>query len=621
MNVLIYLIVAVGAFILASRTYARYIAREIGEIPERPTPAVTINDGRDYVPTNRHVVFAHHFSSIAGAGPILGPTMAILYGFLPAWLWIVIGGIFIGAVHDFTVLFASLREGGKSMAEVARKSLGKTGFNLFITFTILMIVLVTSAFLSATAISLTSLWPLEKIGAVEGRTFLKTVVQNGVVMGRIGGIASTSVIVITLFSPLLGWLIYRRGINQIIAHTLAIAICVGSVLLGIQYPVSLSPSIWMVVISIYVTFAAGLPVWLVLQPRDYINAHILYFGIVVMIVSVLSAGFNGLTISAPAFNLVDGMQHLGLIWPMMFITIACGAISGFHSLVAGGTTCKQLAQETDARKVGFNAMLLESTLAVLVLIAVGVGLNFVDYKAIVWPVDPGVRSNPILGFSLAAGQLFNHGLRIPVALGTVFGILLVEGFVITTLDTAIRLNRYLFEELWSVVSKSVGIGIATFLVLMCTRIIIPISIFILIVEAFVCIAVFTFWPKIMKHYLFNSGLSVILMWVLAYSNAFSTLWPIFGAANQLLAALGLIAVSSWLLLKGRKYAFALYPAIFMIVTTLASLVILLRNYLRTQNWVLVATDILLFLMAIGVVGLAARTFFVPKQKVTIAETE
>ncbi|MCE5252186.1 carbon starvation protein A [bacterium] len=573
MNVLMFLLIAVIAFFLASRFYARYVARLIGEEPNHTTPAVTNNDGRDYVPTRSFVVFAHHFSSIAGAGPILGPTMAILYGFMPAWLWIVLGGIFIGAVHDFTVLFTSMREGGKSMAIVARRTLGKAGFDLFIAFTILLIVLVTSSFLSATAISLTSLWPLEKIGVTEGKTFLKTVIVDGVVMGRIGGIASMSVIIITMCSPLIGWLIYKKGIKTYLAHTLAITVCVVSVLVGIQYPVTLSPKVWMIIISIYVLFAAGWPVWMVLQPRDFINAHVLYFGIVLMVLSVLLSGFGGYTISTPYFNVADGVQHLGLLWPMMFITIACGAISGFHSLVAGGTTCKQLSNECAARHVGYNAMLLESALAVCVLIAIGVGLNFVDYKAIVWPSEPGVKSNPILGFSLAAGYLFNKGLGIPLALGTVFGILLVEGFVVTTLDTAIRLNRYLFEELWTILFKN------------------P--------------------PALVRSYWFNSGLSVVLMWVLAYSNAFSTLWPIFGAANQLLAALGLIAVSAWLLMKGRKYFFALVPAVFMVVTTLASLIILLRNYISKSNYILMVTDILLFILALAVVGLAIRTFLRP----------
>src|SRR5512139_2669203 len=215
MNVLVILAAAAAAFALASRFYSRYIARILGEDPAHPTPAITCCDGRDYVPTKPYVVFAHHFSAIAGAGPILGPTMAILYGFVPAWLWVVLGGIFIGAVHDYTTLFISMREGGKSMAEVARKTLGPTGFNLFIGFTIVMIVLVTSSFLSATSISLTSLWPLSKLGAVEGETFLKTMVRDGVVLGRIGGIASMSVIVITMSSPLLGWLLHRKNLKTV----------------------------------------------------------------------------------------------------------------------------------------------------------------------------------------------------------------------------------------------------------------------------------------------------------------------------------------------------------------------------------------------------------------------
>ena len=496
--------------------------------------------------------------------------MAILYGFVPAWLWVVLGGIFIGAVHDFTVLFACMREGGKSVAEVARKTLGPAGFNLFIIFTILMLVLVTSSFLTATAISLTSLWPLEKIGVREGETFLKTVAQDGVVMGRIGGIASMSVIVITLCSPVLGWLIYRKGIKTVFAYLLAAFICVVSVLLGIWFPVSLSPTAWMILLSVYVLFAAGLPVWFILQPRDFINVQILYGGIGLLMISVCSAGMSGVSLTLPNFNLAEGAKNLGLIWPMMFITIACGAISGFHALVSGGTTGKQLSSECDARKVGYNAMLLESLLSVLVLLALGIGLNFTDYKSIVWPTAPGIKSNPILGFSLAAGHLFNRGVGIPVALGTVFGILLVEGFVITTLDAAVRLNRYLFEELWSILFKN------------------P--------------------PRFLKHYWFNSCLAVFFMWILAYTNAFSALWPIFGAANQLLAALSLLVVSSWLMLRKRKYFFTVIPAIFMMATTIVSLIILLSNYIQKSNYILIVMDIFLLILSLGMVILSAKTF-------------
>ncbi len=570
MNVLVILGIAAVAFLLAGRFYARFIARQLGEDPNRPTPAVTFRDDRDFVPTKAPVVFAHHFSAIAGAGPILGPTMAILYGFVPAWLWVVLGGIFIGAVHDFTTLFVSIREGGRSIAEVARRTFGVRGFNLFISFTLVMVVLVTSSFLSATSISLTSIWPLAKIGVKEGETFLKTVFVDGIPMGKIGGIASMSVIVITLCSPILGWLIFKKGLKMAVAYVLAAAICVVSVLLGIAYPVSMAATTWMIIISIYVLLAAGAPVWMILQPRDFINVQILYGGIILMVVSLIRAGFSGLQVTAPSINLAEGVKNLGLVWPMMFCMIACGAISGFHALVAGGTTGKQLAKETHARKVGYNAMLLESLLAVCVLLAIGAALSFADYKSIVWPTDPGVKSNPILGFSLAAGHLFHRGLGIPPALGTVFGILLVEGFVVTTLDAAVRLNRYLFEELWGIIFNKV--------------------------------------PGFLRHSWVNSGLSVIIMWVLASSSAFNLLWPIFGTANQMLAAMSLLAVSAWLMLRKKRAWFTLIPAVFMMITTIASLVILFGKYLHKKNYILAAADVVLFSLAIGVVMLVGKSF-------------
>lgn len=571
MNVLAVLLIAIIFFFLASRYYSRYLAKNLGEDPNRPTPAVTCPDGRDFVPTRTSVVFAHHFSAIAGAGPILGPTMAILYGFVPAWMWIVLGGIFIGAVHDYTALFMSIREGGRSIAEIARKTLGRMGFNLFIGFTIVMITLVTSSFLNATAMSLTSLWPLSKIGVEEGKTFLKTVVVNGIVMGRIGGIASTSVIFITICSPFLGWLIVKRHLKTLYAYFLAAALAVVSFFIGIHYPVSLPATTWMIILSIYVFLAAGIPVWLILQPRDFINVQILYGGILLLIISVFSTGLSGLKVTIPSFNLSEGVAHLGLIWPMMFCTIACGAISGFHALVGGGTTCKQIAKESDARRIGYNAMLLESILALGVIIALGSAMNFGDYKSIVWPSDPATKSNPILGFSLAAGHLFNKALGINVALGAVFGILLVEGFVITTLDAAVRLNRYLFEELWAIV--------------------------------------FPRPPRLLRNYWFNSALAVFLMWVLAYSNAFSALWPIFGTANQLLAALTLMTASAWLLLRHKKNHFTLIPALFMLATTIASLIILLGNYRRAHNYTLMTADIILIILALGFIFLVIKTFF------------
>jgi carbon starvation protein len=569
MNVLVYFLLSLGAFGLGIRFYSEFVSKEIGVNPKIPTPAVQINDGKDYVPTKLHILFGHHFSSIAGAGPILGPTMGILYGFVPSWLWIVLGGIFIGAVHDFTSLFVSIREGGKSMAEVARKTLGNTGFVLFILFTIVMIVLVTSAFLSAVATALTSKWPILKLGLPLDQNLLRTeITKDGTVLGIIGGIASMSVVIITFCSPFLGYLIYRRKIKTYLAYSLAAAICIISIVVGVSHPITFSPEAWMIIVSIYVFFAAGIPVWMILQPRDFINVQILYLGILGLVFSLLLGGINGLSLKMPSFNLAEGVKNLGYVWPMLFITIACGAISGFHSLVTSGTDCKQVSKEEDVKRIGYNGMILESVLALSVLLAIGSVLIFSDYKSIVWP-EVG-RSNPILAFALAAGKLLHQSLGVPVALGCVFGILMVEGFVITTLDTAVRLNRYLFEEVWGLIFKKV--------------------------------------PSLFKVYWFNSGLAVVLMWVLAYFNTFASLWPIFGTANQLLAALALIAISTWLYLKGKRNWYTLLPAIFMIVTTTGALLILLfKNYLPKGNLTLMITDILLLVLSSGVAYLSITT--------------
>jgi carbon starvation protein len=311
-------------------------------------------------------------------------------------------------------------------------------------------------------------------------------------------------------------------------------------------------------------------VWIILQPRDFINVQILYAGIVLLVSSLFIAGFSGMPLNMPRFNLAEGTAQLGFIFPIMFVTIACGAISGFHSLVAGGTTGKQLINERDARRIGFNAMLLESLLAVCVLLTIAVGLQYADFMTVVFPVEVSAKSNPILAFSLSVGHLCHAALRLPVDLGTVFGILLVEGFVITTLDAAVRFNRYLFEELWNILFKN------------------P--------------------PAFLKHYVFNSLLSVLLMWIFAYTNAFTKIWPIFGTGNQLLAALGLFTIAAWLMKHGRRYFFAIVPALFMMVTTLASLVILLLKYCRESSYLLAVVAVILLILSLGVIALSIREF-------------
>jgi len=515
-------------------------------------------------------VFAHHFATIAGAGPIVGPIMGYVFGYLPVVVWLIIGAVFFGAVHDYTAIFASVREKGKSMAEIAGKTLGRSGFLLFILFTLVMIILVTSAFLGAAATSLTSKWPLERLTLAPDQKLLRVVFEDGIAKGIIGGIASTSVIIITAISPLMGFLIYKRRMKVAVAYGMALAICILSIMIGFRQPVALNPKIWMVVLSVYAMFAAALPVWLLLQPRDFTNVQILYGGILVLLVSIIVSGAGGLTVGGTSFDWQAGLTHIGYLWPMMFIVIACGAISGFHALAGGGTTSKQVRSEQDVRKIGYNAMILEGVLATLVILTIAAGLARAAYMNIVWPETGG--GNPILCFAVGVGTIVHRAIPfISVALGAVFGILMVEGFIVTTLDSAVRLNRYLFEELWNTLFHGKT-------------------------------------PALMRKFWFNSGLSVVLMFLMAYFNAFAELWKIFGSANQLLASLTLMAVTIWLYLRGRKFFYTLIPAVFMLLTTLASLLFLLvHDYIPKNNWILIITDLTLLLLALAVAGLVIRT--------------
>jgi carbon starvation protein len=569
MNAAVLLVVAAVLFLLAYRFYARFIANLFGENDQNPTPACALKDDCDYVPTKPLVLFGHHFASIAGGGPVIGPTVALLFGFLPVWLWAVLGTIFIGAVHDMTTLFASVREKGKSVAEIAKATLGNTGFFLFICFTILMLLMVTSAFLGLSATALTSLISLDVLKLTPDQTLVRTIVSGGVVKAQIGGIASTSVIVITCCAPILGFLIYKRQMNVYLAAFLAILVCIVSVWIGLKIPVALETNTWMIILCFYTLLAAGIPVWVILQPRDFTNSFLLYAGVAALFIGGIVAGFKGVTFAAPAWNVAQGTAKLGPIWPILFITVACGAISGFHCLVAGGTSSKQVSKESDVKKVAFGGMLLEGLLAIGVMIAVGCGIAFADYVNIAFPTAAGVKSNPILAFAAGTGGLLDKAFGIPPLYGTVFGILLVEGFVVTTLDTAVRLNRYLFEELWQMI--------------------------------------FTNVPKIFKTYIFNAVISVVLMYLLAYNNAVMVIWPIFGSANQLLASLALIAVSVWLVSRKKTAWFTILPAIFMMATTIYSLIyLLLEKYLPKKNIALSIVDILLVILSLGVIYVAFK---------------
>lgn len=578
MNVLIPLLAGLLLLIIGSRTYPFLLCRLLGVDDRIMPPSIRLDDGRDYVPSRTHVVFAHHFAVIAGAGPIVGPTLALSFGFGPVWLWIIVGSILFGAAHDMTSMFVSLREDGRSIAELTRRTLGKGGYFLILAFLVLILTLINAIFLNLSCKALTADYPLKMLKLTEDTSLLHTYLRDGVPMGRIGGIATTSVFVITLFAPLMGWLITRRKWPVPLMYAIAALLCALSVLLGFRYPVFLDGGTWRYVMAIYVFVACWIPVWLILQPRDFVNVQILYGGLALMLVGVVLTGLGGQTMAAPLDGVADGVRLSGPLWPTLFITVACGAISGFHSLACTGTTVKQIMRESEVRRVGYNAMILEGALALLTLILVGSALPRTEYLGIVFPT--GGDGNPILAFSIAMGYMLERTFAIPTAIGAVLGILVVEGFVVTTLDTAVRLCRYLLEELWSFLFGDRA-------------------------------------PGLLRHPLFNTGLAVGLMLFFASSSTIMSAWRIFGAGNQLIGALAMSVATVWLVHRGRSYWFALVPALLLTVTTFVMLTLFVGANLgegaaspmvvsAKERWPLVGASLLLLVLAAGVVLVAGR---------------
>lgn len=583
MNVLVLLAVTLVVLGLAIRFYPGWIARVFGEDDRNPPPSVRYADGRDFVESRSHVVFGHHFATIAGAGPIVGPTLALAFGWQPVWLWVVLGGIFFGAVHDMSTMFASMREGGRSIGEVAHRALGPLGYLLYLVVLIFVLTVVNAIFLNLSVTTLTSMYPLEALKLAPDQRLLPTQVVDGVVNGRIGGIATTSVFVITGFAPVLGWLIRRGRITTGQAYLLASAVAVISVLVGFAAPVTVSGQAWRTIMTLYVFCACAVPVWAILQPRDFTNVQLLYGGMALLAISALVSGLGaGVSLTMPTWDLAAGRAAVrGGVWPLLFITVACGAISGFHSLVSTGTTVKQIPRESACRTIGYNAMILESLLAVLVIIAVGSMLPVQEYMAIVYP--HGAPSNPILGFSLAAGRFIHSAFPfVPVAVATVLGVLMVGGFVVTTLDSSVRLARYLIEEFWRFAFRGRA-------------------------------------PRVLLHPVFNTVLAVAFMYAFAVSGTVRQMWPVFGAGNQILAALALTTVSVWLVQRARRYVFAVVPAAFMIATTAAALAILVQtNLIGGANRILGATSVVLLLLSLGVIALGVARFSDAIQRVASA---
>jgi carbon starvation protein len=526
------LVFALGWYAVAYRWYGRHLARIIGVDPTVPTPATIRNDGVDYVPAkNWLVLFGHHFSSICGAGPIIGPALAVIYwGWVPSLLWIVVGAILMGAVSDFTSLFISVRSDGRSIPQIARPEISPRARLLFSWFILLALVLVNAVFAIFAA-----------------RTFIQA--PEAV-------IPSVGLIPIAVF---VGYLLYRTKLHNGLATMiglvlLAMAIEVGS-LVPVELPTLFGISaewLWIVVLMSYCAVASVTPVQLLLQPRDYLASFLLFAAIGIGVLSVFVTAPQMQAAAVGPFVPQD-WAAAGPMWPMLFVTIACGAISGFHTLVSSGTTCKQLATEGHACRIGYGGMLTESLVGVLVVICVGAALA-PDQAAPILQAG-----GPISAFSEGYGTLSKPLLG---GYGTVFAIMALNAFILTTLDTSTRIGRYLIQELFEVENKHVATGF--------------------IVVASTALALTGQWTKI---------------------------WPAFGAANQLIGALALLVVSCWLMKRGRKVAYTLVPACIMLLTTLAAFCYQLYGALMridaqtgqaTPDWFIAAVVTTLIVLALVV---------------------
>lgn len=539
-------------YFVGYRFYAARIDRDVVQ-PDASfeTPATSQNDGVDYVPSKPAVLFGHNFASIAGAGPVIGPIIAMHhFGWALTLVWILLGNVFIGAVHDYLTLMISVRSRGSSIADIAETSMGLRAKNVFAAFLVLAMLLVIAVF-----------------GVVAAKTL----------------IAQPQMVVPTLaiipVSMLLGWAIYRKGFNLGLCSVLAIAALLSCIYFGFKYPLplpaegvlGLSPLMfWFVVLMLYAGVASVMPVQLLLQPRDYLSTYVLFGSMSLGIVALLwvHPGFN-----TPAY-LGAYSEEGGPMWPMLFVLVACGAVSGFHSLVAGGTVSKQLTNETEGRLISYGGMLTEGVVAVCTVLLVGGGLYWVA------PVGGGIDMN-VLGFreTLRAGgwiHAFGSGYGNVVSqmlpflgftVASMVAVLALNTFVMTTLDTAVRITRFIVQE---------GAG---------ERV------------------------PVMHNKYVTTALVVILAYLIGATDGWQKIWPIFGATNQLIAAVALFVISTYLIGVRKPTTYTLVPAVFMVVTTIAALAWQAYRFVTAPqpNWFLGGASVILIGLAlfVGYEGLQA----------------
>jgi len=523
MNGIELVLIAFVAYLIGYRLYGGFVTKRLNVDNNKETPSHTMYDGVDYCPAKAPVLLGHHFASIAGAGPIVGPVIAAGFGWLPVYLWVVFGAIFIGGVHDYSSIVASVRHQGKSIGYIIQSYIGISGKKLFLIFawaTLILIIAVFTIIISDTFTHIPS--------------------------------AGTSSILFMLLAIVFGIAIYRIKVPLWIATIVGVILLFLSIPAGNLFPIQLDGFTWDLILFSYIFIASTVPVWVLLQPRDYLNSFFLY---ALMIGGMVGIIFAAPTVNIPAFNSFS-LDKVGYLFPALFVTVACGAISGFHSIVGSGTTAKQLNKESDGRIIGYGGMLIEGMLAVLSLLAVASMLNdeFINILT---------TKGPVPAFSLGVARFINAipVLNISIPLAETFTALAVSAFALTTLDTATRLARFMLQEYFETNSKSEK-------------------------------------PLLLTNRYVATTITIVFGAALTFSGKTMSIWPLFGSANQLLAALALLALTVWVANIKKGYLFVLIPMIFMFAVTLTALGMLIYNNIIIDNYTLSIIAVLLFTLAV-----------------------
>ena len=510
MNTLVIVLIAAVILFGAYVVYGRWLANKWGIDPKAETPAVKYNDGKDFVPTNGWTVFSHQFSSIAGAGPVTGAIQAAAFGWLPVLLWILIGGVFFGAVTDFGALYASVKNEGKSMGMIIEKYIGKFGRKIFLLFCWLFTLIVIAAFADMVA------GTFNAYTVVDGQSQLSAAASTN-------GSAGMVSIMFMVFAVVFGLIQKKWNLSGWKEAVVGIVFIIASFVIGNYFPIELGKNAWSYITFVYIFFAAVLPMWLMKQPRDYMTTF--------MFIAMIVGAALGLVVAHPSMNLpvYTGFNNakLGTMFPILFVTVACGAVSGFHSLVSSGTSSKTVANEKDMLKVGYGAMILESLLAVIALCVAGAATAADGTAATGTPFQ--IFSRGVAGFF----EMFG----VPVHFATVFMTMCVSALALTSLDAVARIGRMSFQELFSVDDMEHAEG----------------------------------WRKLLCNTYFSTVITLLCGFVLT-KIGYANIWPLFGSANQLLSALVILTLCVFLKVTGRSNKMLFPPLIIMLCVTFTALV-------------------------------------------------